>query len=160
MCSNISWAVEQLRASKTCAQPTQTTPVKDQEDRGLGGADQKLSQEGLKERPKSPPPEHPAEGCTRPLPLLPPSAFLGEPRRSPTWKTLSKPNPQENWILKHRDFHSLVALSISHMASSTFHYSQSQCCWHFSSIFLSKYFHYCCCLGAKLCPTLLRPHGL
>ena len=42
MCSNISWAVEQLRASKTCRQhPAQTMPVKDCEFRSLG-ADQKL----------------------------------------------------------------------------------------------------------------------
>ena len=160
MCSNISWAVEQLRASKTCAQPTQTTPVKDQQDRGLSGADQKLSREGLKERPKPPPPEHPAEACTCPPNPPPPSSFFCFPRGAqaplPTWKTLSKPNPQENRILKHHDFHSLVALNISHMASSTFLYSQSPFCWHFSSVFLSKYFHYCCCcLVAKLRPTLL-----
>lgn len=37
MCSNISWAVEQLRASKTCRQhPAQTKPVKDCEFRSLG----------------------------------------------------------------------------------------------------------------------------
>lgn len=62
MCSNISWAVEQLRASKTCIQHPQTTPIKDGEDRSLG-VDQKLSPKGPREWPECPPPKHHTKEC-------------------------------------------------------------------------------------------------